>query len=617
MTVYLGTYTTIQTVTDDSTIGTQAQLEGLVLNTSRSLFNWGSIFAFPAFIAVDVKSAGQFFNYAGGLVFTAETSAVAVQLVDLSVLSNEGTIFAARNTAVELRSDQGATVINKGIIRAEGGNSVGVQVTLSNIVGSTIVNSGTITGHLAGIAVGSATATTITNTGTISGDLAAITSFFATPILLVNAAGGTIAGDVKGDQSLAAADVITNAGTINGDVLLGAGDDRYVASTGHVNGVIDGGAGLDLADYGSRTSKITATLNTSHLIHVKVGSATVEGFINFEGVKGGSAGDKLTGDSAGNWFLGGSGVDTISGSSGNDTIQGGSGKDVLDGGTGLDVADYSDKTVAVSATVSAKMAVRVGSSTEETVKNFEGIAGGSVADKLTGDSHANVLIGNGGNDTLIGGSGNDTLKGGLGSDSMDGGAGTDVADFSDLAGHLTIVLDASGNATVGNSIALSEGTDIIRGIEGLIGGTGWDTLTGNGAANTLVGNDGNDVLWGRGGADVMTGGKGVDAFVFSTTDNPGGANVDTITDFVSGTDRIYLDFDGNITAAGSPVSSGLFEQHASGHASVTSVLIYDQSNGQLWYDADGPGSATAVEVAQLGTSASHPASLVSTDFYFV
>jgi hypothetical protein len=67
------------------------------------------------------------------------------------------------------------------------------------------------------------------------------------------------------------------------------------------------------------------------------------------------------------------------------------------------------------------------------------------------------------------------------------------------------------------------------------GGLAADFLVGGGGNDTLRGMEGNDSFIGGGGNDTITGGAGADMFIF--TANPG---TDTITDFMSGTDRIDL-----------------------------------------------------------------------------
>jgi hypothetical protein len=96
---------------------------------------------------------------------------------------------------------------------------------------------------------------------------------------------------------------------------------------------------------------------------------------------------------------------------------------------------------------------------------------------------------------------------------------------------------------------------LIDGLENLtFTGTGAFAGTGNGAANTLTGGVGNDTLqgldgndrllggtngndWLEGGAglDTLTGGLGADTFVL---DKATGTSFDSITDFVSGTDKL-------------------------------------------------------------------------------
>jgi Ca2+-binding RTX toxin-like protein len=52
-------------------------------------------------------------------------------------------------------------------------------------------------------------------------------------------------------------------------------------------------------------------------------------------------------------------------------------------------------------------------------------------------------------------------------------------------------------------------------------------------------------------------------------------------------------------------------------ASAAQHIIYDKSNGTLWYDSDGKGGHAAVQFAQLGTSASHPTNLTWGDFAII
>lgn len=78
---------------------------------------------------------------------------------------------------------------------------------------------------------------------------------------------------------------------------------------------------------------------------------------------------------------------------------------------------------------------------------------------------------------------------------------------------------------------------------------------------TLNGGSGNDNLYGSNGTDSMTGGIGNDRFTFNTS--PGSFNIDIITDFAHGLDKIILD-DDIFTKIGAPgaLQAGAFRKGA-------------------------------------------------------
>ena len=109
---------------------------------------------------------------------------------------------------------------------------------------------------------------------------------------------------------------------------------------------------------------------------------------------------------------------------------------------------------------------------------------------------------------------------------------------------------------------------------------------------------------------MLTGGDGKDVFIFNTAITN---NVDTILDFVTGTDKIQLSKSvftslgatGSLTA--NLFSSGTTAQEADDRIS------YNSTTGALYYDADGNGAGVAVQIAILGTSTPHP-TIAYTDF---
>ena len=119
------------------------------------------------------------------------------------------------------------------------------------------------------------------------------------------------------------------------------------------------------------------------------------------------------------------------------------------------------------------------------------------------------------------------------------------ADFLGTLGHNRVLNDTGISgifATTHRNISIAYNTVI----ENAAGGSARDYLVGNHVSNQLKGNGGDDVINGLGGNDWLWGGAGADEFRFF--DNPGN---DTIVDFLSGTDTIYLtEIDANLGVAG-------------------------------------------------------------------
>jgi Ca2+-binding RTX toxin-like protein len=336
---------------------------------------------------------------------------------------------------------------------------------------------------------------------------------------------------------------------------------------------------------------------------------------------------------AGNVISGTSGNDTLVGTTGNDTINGFGGDDSLDGALGSDSLDGG--------------------------AGNDYLFGGSDFDR-TGEG-ADILVGGDGNDTLDGWSMSnttpdpdiDTLDGGLGNDvfNVDNEAdvlrdagGTDLVqartgDWTLAAGFENLILfdqEDGINDGIGNELdnvmesRAWEGelqgmggndlltvyefggrTQILRGGDGndtllgssdttrttLDGGAGDDSMVGGSA--TMTGGDGNDTLVGTSGIDLndMTGGTGADRFVFASADN-----FTFLRDFASGSDRLVLDGNGFAAIGGSgDLAAGDERFYAAAGATAahdaTDRIIFNTSTGDLYYDADGTGSATAQRIA--------------------
>lgn len=320
-------------------------------------------------------------------------------------------------------------------------------------------------------------------------------------------------------------------------------------------------------------------------------------------IVGTSAANTLMGTSNGETISGLGGNDTLGGASGNDTLMGGDGNDLLtggagndrlDGGAGNDTASYTGTTAAL-VNLAVAGAQNTGFGTD-TLARIENITSGSGNDKLAGDGLAN---------RLSAGSGNDALTGGMGSDTLDGGTGSDTAVFSGAtAAYVNLNLTAAQNT--------GYGADTLVSIENITSGTGLDSLIGNASANrlssgsgndTLIGGAGNDTLFGGTGNDSLNGGAGADQFVFNTTPNSL-TNVDRISGFTHATDHLVFDdavFATLHSKSGNAYDTLLASQFHVGTSAADSSdhLIYNQSTGRLYYDADGRGGASQILLAIL------------------
>jgi Ca2+-binding RTX toxin-like protein len=221
----------------------------------------------------------------------------------------------------------------------------------------------------------------------------------------------------------------------------------------------------------------------------------------------------------------------------------------------------------------------------------------------TGNSLANTLVGN---------SGNNILRGGGGKDVLDGGAGAaDWADYIDKVASVSVTLNGATNAvvTVGG---VAE--DTIRNIENVQGGSGNDTLTGDGLANELRGLGGDDVLNGGAGNDILVGGIGSDQFVFNTALNAA-TNVDQITDFNVAADTIVLENAIFTTIVGTgTLTAAQFVANASGTAQdAGDRIVYETDTGKLFYDSNGNAAGGATQFALLNAGLA----LTNLDFFVI
>lgn len=411
----------------------------------------------------------------------------------------------------------------------------------------------------------------------------------------------------------AAADVLI--GLDGDDILSGdAGIDRMVGGTGNDTFYVDnsGDTVEELAGEGS--DRVAAEISYILPAGASVERLDVRDLVGTNAVR-------LTGNEI---------VNTLIGNNGNNVLDGGGGNDLMIGLNGDDtyyVDSAGDNVHEEAAAGNDRVAASVSYQLTENqfIDRLDAITLTDTSPiNLTGNRHSNTIVGNDGNnrlngldgvDLLVGAGGNDVLDGCAGADRMEGGFGNDrylVDDPNDMIVERggTPGLDVVDRVTASTSYTLPAGAEIEVFEPISIAGTTSLNFIGNEWSNAITGNAGANVLDGKFGTDVLAGLGGADTFQFSEA--PGLNNVDRIEDFVPGVDRIALYTGAFPGLALGALPAGAFVVGTSAQ-DADDRIIYDNSTGALFFDADGSGSAAAV---QFVTLAGTPA-ISSSDFVVI
>lgn len=184
---------------------------------------------------------------------------------------------------------------------------------------------------------------------------------------------------------------------------------------------------------------------------------------------------------------------------------------------------------------------------------------------------------------------------------LSGKAAYDAAEGSELALTLTATDLEGASASTTIRLALVNQLKITgtASADSLIASVGNDVITGLGGNDILSGGIGNDTLSGGTGADTLTLGTGADIVVLDAVDVAG---PDTVTDFVSGEDRIQL------SAKLFPKLKGIKDlsnylltiDEANPQPQLANhYLLFNSATGMLSYDGDGNGAGVEKELVEL------------------
>ena len=202
----------------------------------------------------------------------------------------------------------------------------------------------------------------------------------------------------------------------------------------------------------------------------------------------------------------------VCGLAGDDELRGDAGDDLLVGGSGVDLASYGDAAAGVQVHLGAGTSAGWG---DDELRSVEGVIGSRFDDAIVGGNGADLLRGK---------AGNDDLSGGAGDDAIEGGSGRDRLDLSSAPRNVRVDLGAGE--------ARGQGSDLVSGVEDVVGSRFGDALRGDGSDNGIDGGPGDDSMNGLAGDDRLTGGDGTDTLAFDGA--PSGVVVDLTAGTVDG-----------------------------------------------------------------------------------
>ncbi|KLK94905.1 hypothetical protein AA309_01535 [Microvirga vignae] len=176
----------------------------------------------------------------------------------------------------------------------------------------------------------------------------------------------------------------------------------------------------------------------------------------------------------------------------------------------------------------------------------------------------------------------------------------------------TVLVSDGVNPAVERTVTLGVENRILERITGTAGD---DQIWAGSGNDTLNGAGGNDTLSGGTGRDQLSGGAGADVFLFNSRLST--TNWDLIDFKLADNDRIWLK-QSIFTALGTSSVNQPLDPNAfallDGTITDQTRIIYDQTTGDIYYDANGSAAGQRVKFAQIAGS-THP--LIGAEHFFV
>ena len=463
-------------------------------------------------------------------------------------------------------------------------------------------------------------------------------------ITFINPAAKTLAYTLADVTFVTTALGVTN-GTVDASGMTGAGALTFVGTAEDDSGLtITGGKGGDTL-FGSDTAA------TGDIISGGSGNDIIDGGIGIDTLNGGEGNDTFN-VSTGSDFIGLTSAEVVNG---------GTGVDILDfeddaGANTITASDlgninsieriYLSGNDATAITLSDSVFTANGTTSirlsreDDTVVNFTVNAGGlSAANSLDvrpadGGSSTDIITLGAGNDTVYYANGAhfdtaDTINGGAGTDSivviqagtahsatysavtniesitytnLNGGTVTATLDDGNFVSQTLASVSGIGLTTALNFTGTAENDSSIN----LTGGTDADTLLGTDTTtkgDTISGNGGNDTIDGSLGADILSGGAGDDTFDYNAIGDSNTATMDSITDYLSGSDNLSVTLDYSSNTQSVTINADVTTAKIGKQAVQDSLTgergqtVYDTENSILYINYNADNLLTSLDYA--------------------
>lgn len=386
-----------------------------------------------------------------------------------------------------------------------------VTVTLDNVTGAAAVNVDSVTALGAGVEEVALASTGSANSVTLASNDATITKVTVSGdknlTLALSAAGGNpaLTATTIDASALTGNLTLSGLGIANHTVTGGSGNDTINFGANFAAGdVVDGGAGTD-------TLAVTQAITAAQWAGVK----------NVEAVAF-TMGANVTQDAS---LLTGVNTFTTSGAFTQTLNKLANNADVTVAAATTTLTASLNDVTGLSDALKVQLNPSSGATANLTLGTLSDVAGIEQLN-LVANGSSNAIVNTITTDSVVA----KHVVTGAGSLTITNALATSLFDATGMTGNLTVTAAAGGS-----NIQAGSGNDV------LIGGAGVDVLVG-GAGNDRI------VQTAAGGADTLKGGAGADTFVFSGTNlaatvaigAAATATLDSITDFVAGTDKIAL-----------------------------------------------------------------------------